>query len=118
MKTLGQIILTCIVITGLAMTSCTNSTHNVKNNELNLSGNWKDEGGHYLTIKMEGENYSIHSYTYWNNQHSEDHDYFGKYKDGKIDIGNPAFKGDITYSKESDKLYWSGRAFTRTKEQH
>jgi tetratricopeptide (TPR) repeat protein len=73
-----------------------------------LGGVWEKGGGDYLTIQKEGDGDSV---KYYGHEHNEK--FYGKYYDGKIDIEG-GLMGNITYSKENDKLYFGGDEFVKS----
>ena len=75
---------------------------------IDLTGNWK---GKNITfeISKEGDMYRVIAH---NPSGMAGGRFIGKYQDGIIKIGSPLC-GDITYSKETDKLFYCGEELGR-----
>ncbi len=88
----------------------TTSIISCKSSGPNLTGEWHGnrDYGNQLSIKMDGENYIIN----FDGTGGGPETFAGKYENGIIKTGNTQY-GDITYSKDQDKLYFDGVEFSR-----
>lgn len=100
MKNIHRFRILFILLIMVSLFSCSN--------EPNLTGKWQSRNV-TLTITKEGDNYLINSH---NPRGMASGNFSGKYENGVINIGQ-SILGNITYSKEKDKLYWSGEEFSR-----